>query len=89
MPNAQQFFTFSRWECNLYLRSRSWFIALRTSYIVLPVQAWARNWINGHCNVPAPIVMCSFCHRGPVLANHRTAQDRTGKVLALRWCVGG
>jgi len=34
------------------LSSRSWLLTLRTSLLVLPVLAWARNWIIGQYRTP-------------------------------------
>jgi hypothetical protein len=34
------------------LSSRSWLLALRTWFLVLPVLAWARNLLNGQYRTP-------------------------------------
>ncbi|NIO79563.1 MAG: hypothetical protein GTN53_03315 [Candidatus Aminicenantes bacterium] len=65
---------------------RSWFIAHRSSLIVHRTAGAGLGQEPGYWTVPAPGAL--FVTGGRFWPILRQAQDRTGKVLALRGLVG-
>ena len=68
------------------LSSRSSLLALSSSYIALSFAGAGLGQELGNWTVPDPgALFVTGCRFWPIID---TAQDRTGKVLTLRWLVG-